>query len=504
MKLFLTKDIKEIDAQTIKEEGITSIELMERAAGAVADEIMARWSIRTPIVLFAGPGNNGGDALAVARLLTEGGYKTETYLFNPKLKLSSECQKNKTALESTPNAICHEVTKEFVPPTLTADTLVIDGLFGSGLNAPVTGGFAAVIQYINSSESKVVSIDIPSGLFGEDNDKNDSRNIVRATLTLTFQFPKLSFMFPESEKFTGEVVILDINLSQQAMANIPSPFHLTERYDVTGLLNRRAKFAHKGNFGHALLAAGSYGMMGAAVLAAKACMNSGVGLLTVHAPESGYIILQTAVPEAKFQADKNPKFITRVNDILNYTATGFGPGIGTDSNTVWAVKEMIKELRRPCVIDADGLNILAQNPELLSELPSNSILTPHPKEFERLFGKSDNSFDRLMKGMEAAMKYNVIIVLKGADSAVILPTGHVHFNSSGNPGMATAGCGDVLTGILLALLSQNYRPDQAAVLGVYLHGMAADIAVTLSSEEALTAGDIVQNLGHAFRQLRLS
>lgn len=504
MKLFFTKDIKEIDTLTIKEEGITSIELMERAAHAVADEIMARWSIRTPVVLFAGPGNNGGDALAVARILTEAGFKTETYLFNPKLKLSNECQKNKTALEAIPGTICHEVTKEFLPPVLTPDTLIVDGLFGSGLNAPVTGGFAAVIQYINSSGAKVVSIDIPSGLFGEDNTNNDNRNVIRATLTLTIQCPKIAFMFPESEKYTGEVVTLDINLSKKAMESIHTPFHLTERYDVVGMLNRRAKFAHKGNFGHALLVAGSYGMMGAAVLAAKACMNSGVGLLTVHAPESGYTILQSAIPEAKFQADKNPKIITRVADLASYTSTGFGPGIGTDPNTAACVKQMIRELRRPCVVDADGLNILAEFPELLGELPSNSILTPHPKEFERMFGKSDNSFDRLTKAMEAAMRHNIIIVLKGANTAVVLPTGHVHFNSSGNPGMATAGCGDVLTGIILALLAQNYRAEHAALLGVYLHGMAADIAVTLSSEEALTAGDIVQNLGHAFRQLRLS
>lgn len=504
MKLFFTKDIKQIDEQTIKEQGIASIELMERAAGAVADEITARWTNRTPIVLFAGPGNNGGDALAVARLLSLSGYKTITYLFNPKSKLTPDCQKNKNLLENTPGAECIEVVKEFAPPQLSAETLVIDGLFGSGLNAPITGGFASVIQYINSSESKVVSIDIPSGLFGEDNTNNNNRNIIRATLTLTFQAPKLSFMFAENEKYTGEVVILDLNLSQQAIESTPTPFTLTERYDVVPLLNRRTKFAHKGNFGHALLVAGSFGMMGAAVLGARACMNAGVGLLTVHTPESGYTILQTSIPEAKFQADKNPKIITQVNNVTDYTATAFGPGIGTDSNTVWAVKELIKQLRRPCVVDADGLNILAANPELLDTLPSSSILTPHPKEFERLFGKSGNSYERLKKAMEAAMKHNVIIILKGANSAVCMPSGHVHFNTSGNPGMATAGCGDVLTGILLALLAQNYRPEQAALLGVYIHGMAADIALTMSSEESLIASDIIQNLGHTFRQLRLS
>lgn len=504
MKLFLTKDIKDIDAQTLKEEALAPIELMERAAAAVTDEITARWSVRTPVVLFAGPGNNGGDALAVARLLTEAGYKTASYLFNPKSKLSAECQKNKTALENTPNAEFHEVVREFMPPELTDETLVIDGLFGSGMNAPVSGGFASVIQYINGSHSKVVSIDLPSGLFGEDNTNNHNRNIVRATLTLTFQFPKLAFMFSENEKYTGEVVVLDINLSRKAMETVPTPFSLTERYDVLPLLNHRTKFAHKGNFGHALLVAGSFGMMGAATLAAKACMNSGAGLLTVHAPRTAYTILQTAIPEAKFQADKNPEIITNVDNVTDYTAAGIGPGMGTDAATETALQKILKEVRRPCVVDADALNILARRPDLLAELPSNSILTPHPKEFERMFGQSENSYERLRKAMEAAMRYNVIIVLKGANTAVVLPSGHVHFNSSGNPGMATGGCGDVLTGILLALLSQNYRPEHAAVLGVYIHGMAADIALTMGSEESLIATDIIQNLGHAFRQLRLS
>ena len=505
MKLFFTKDIKALDAQTLKDQEISSWELMERAAGAIADEIMARWTPRTEVVVFAGPGNNGGDALAVARILTQSGYKTVSYVFNPQRRLAPDCQRNKTALDNTPGAVCYEVTKEFTPPQLTPQTLVIDGLFGTGLNEPISGGgFASVIQYINSSHAKVVAIDIPSGLFGEDNTNNNLRNIIRATLTLTLQMPKLSFMFAENERFTGEVVVLDINLSTKAIADTPSQWALTERYDAVRLLNHRNKFAHKGNFGHALLVAGSYGKMGAAVLAARACMHSGVGLLTVHAPEAGYNILQTSIPEAMVQVDRNQRITTEVTGVANFTTTAFGPGLGTDAATVRAVEGIIRELRRPCVIDADGLNILAEHPELIEKLPSQSILTPHPVEFERLFGKSENSYIRLRKGMEAAIKYGHIIIIKGANTAVCLPSGYVCFNSSGNPGMATGGSGDVLTGILLALLAQNYRPDQAALLGVYLLGLAGDNALTNSSEEALTASDIIDNLGHAFRQLRLS
>ena len=361
-----------------------------------------------------------------------------------------------------------------------------------------------MVNYINQSPSKVVAIDMPSGLFGEDNSNNINRNIIRATLTLTFQFPKLSFMFAENEKYTGEVVVLDINLSARTMEETFTPYTLTERYDVAPLLNYRTKFAHKGNFGNALLIAGSYGMMGAAILSGKACMHAGVGMLTIHAPRSSNSILQTSIPEAKFQPDKNMEMITGIDNISGYTAIGIGPGMGTEPLTEHAMQLIVRQLRRPCVIDADGLNLLAKRPDLLTQLPSMSILTPHPKEFERLFGQSENSYERLNKGIEAAMRYNVIIVLKGANSAVIFPSGHVHFNSSGNPGMATGGSGDVLTGILLALLSQNYSPEHAALLGVYIHGMAADIALTKGSEESLTAGDIVMNLGHAFRQLRLT
>ena len=504
MKIFFAKDIKLIDDLTIEEQKITSFELMERAAGALADEITARWTRHTPIVVFAGPGNNGGDALAVAGLLAKSGYQTTAYLFNPKGEVSPNCKKFRVALEQIEGAKFHEVCKEFIPPTLTAQTLVIDGLFGTGLSTPIAGGFASVIQYINSSEASVVAIDIPSGLYGEDNSNNSNRNIIRAQTTLTFQFPKLSFMFAENEKYTGEVVVLDIQLSEQAMEQVATPFILTEKYDAKQLLNHRSRFVHKGNFGHALLVSGSFGMMGASLLAARACMHAGVGMLTVHGPEHGFTTLQLGIPEAKFQPDKDPRIITHIPNVTDFTNVAFGPGIGTDKRTAKAIYELIKQLRRPCVIDADGLNILAENPEWIQTLPSYSIMTPHIREFDRLFGESANNYERLRKGIEAAQKHTLIVIIKGANTAICTPSGYVLFNTSGNPGMATGGCGDVLTGILLSLLAQNYRPEQASVLGVYIHGMAADIALTVSSEEALLASDIIANLGHAFRQLRLS
>ncbi len=504
MKFFYSDKIKELDSITIKEQGITSLQLMERAAEAAADEITARWTIHTPFVVFAGPGNNGGDALAIARILASAGYETTTYLFNPKGTLSPDCTKNKEALEKVENHTLHEITKSFDPPQLTEETVIIDGLFGIGLKEVVTGGFASVIQYINSSPSSVIAIDMPSGLFAEDNSQNSNRNIIKAQLTLTMQVPKLAFMFAENEKYTGEVVILDIQLSQEALKKTTSPLLMTELYDAKQYLKTRNRFAHKGHFGHGLLIAGSYGMMGSVVLAAKACMNSGIGRLTVFGPEAGYTTMQSSVPEAMFKADKNPRIITDAGDVTGYTNVAFGPGLGTDERTIEAVANFSRNLGRPCVIDADGINILASNPELLKSIPSHSILTPHPKEFDRLFGESTNSYERLCTAMESAMRHNFYIVLKGAYTAVCTPSGYVHFNTSGNPGMATAGSGDVLTGILLALLAQNYRPEEVAILGVYIHGLAADIALSKGSEESLLASDIIANIGHAFRQLRLA
>ncbi|MDO5570611.1 MAG: NAD(P)H-hydrate dehydratase [Bacteroidales bacterium] len=504
MKLFFSNNIKEIDSLTVEEENISLYDLMERASGAVADEVMARWSQKTPVVVFAGPGNNGGDALAVARIMAEAGYSVQAYLFNPKGKLTPDCLKNKAFVERMENVEFSEIVKEFNPPVLDEDTLVIDGLFGSGLNQPIVGGFASVIQYINESHSKVVSIDMPSGYFCEDNTNNNFRNIIRANLTLTFQFPKFSFMFSESEKYTGEVVVLDINLSRNAINKISTSLYLTERFDAAKIIKPRSRFAHKGKFGHALIVAGSYGKIGACVLASKGCLHSGVGLLTVHSAGCANNIIQTSVPEAMFDADKQEKIVSEINNINTYNSIGFGPGLGTDSNTEWALENAFKQINRPCVVDADAINIIAKNNHLLSLLPSYSILTPHPKEFERLFGACENSFQRLNKAIEVAINFKFIIILKGAFTAVVLPNGEVHFNSSGNPGMATGGSGDTLTGIITALLSQNYTPAEAAILGTYVHGMAADIALTRSSEESLSAGDIIDNLGHAFRQLRLA
>ena len=458
MKIFPTTSIKQLDADTIENEPIASIDLMERASRALARAIAERWEPDTPLTVFAGPGNNGGDALALARLLAGKGYRLEVYLFNTKGTLSPDCETNKERLADVPGVDFHEVTTQFVPPVLTADHVVIDGLFGSGLNKALSGGFAAVVKYINASPATVVSIDIPSGLMGEDNTYNVHTNIVRAHLTLSLQLPKLAFLFAENEPYVGEWQLLDIGLSEDVIHDMETDFCLLEHEDVSALLKPRSRFAHKGNFGRALLIAGSQGMAGASVLAARACLRSGVGLLTVHVPFCNNFIVQTSVPEAMTELDISDTCFAAATDTDDYQAVAIGPGLGKAAETEAALLEQIEICQTPMVVDADALNLLGEKRNYIGRLPKGSILTPHPKELERLVGKCQNSYERLMKARELAKSAGVHIILKGAYSAIVTPAGKCFFNPTGNPGMATGGSGDVLTGVVLALLAQGCLP----------------------------------------------
>lgn len=501
MKIFPTASIKQLDAFTIENEPISSIDLMERAAKALAKAISERWDAETPFTVFAGPGNNGGDALAVSRLLAAKGYKLEVYLFNTQNSLSPDCLTNKERLGDIPNIDFHEVTSQFAPPTLTVEHVVIDGLFGSGLNKALSGGFAAVVKYINASSATVVSIDIPSGLMGEDNTYNVQSGIIRADVTLSLQLPKLAFLFAENEPYVGEWQLLDIELSEEAIEETDTDFFMLENEDMPYLVKSRPKFAHKGNFGRALLIAGSQGMAGASVLAAKACLRSGVGLLTVHVPFCNNAIVQTSVPEAMTQIDISETCFASAVDTDDYQAVGIGPGLGKAAETEAALLEQIDACQTPMVVDADALNLLGEKRSYIGRLPKGSILTPHPKELERLVGKCQNSYERLMKARELAKTANVHILLKGAYSAVIAPDGKCWFNITGNPGMATAGSGDVLTGVVLALLAQGYDSGTAARLATYVHGLAGDIACKKQGEIGMVAGDIISNLPLAWRML---
>ena len=501
MKILTCTQQKEADAYTIANNNILSINLMEKAASLIADEISKRWDRSHRIVVFAGAGNNGGDALAVARLLFSKSYPVEIYLFNIRGTISEDCMTNIQRLQQCGFTDYHEISNAFEPPKLTAEDVVVDGLFGSGLNKPLSGGFASVVKYINASNAQVVSIDLPSGLMGEDNSNNLRTNIIRADLTLSIQLPKLAFLFPENEDIVGEWKTLDIGISQEFIAQADTPYIITEASEMSQLIKPRKRFAFKNNFGHALLIAGSSGMAGASILAARACLRSGVGLLTIHTPVCNHDILQTAVPEAMVQNDVHELYFAEPVDLDNYQAIAIGPGIGQEEETALATFDQLADCYIPAVLDADAINILSSHRNYLNRLPRRSILTPHIGELERLIGRCNDSFDRLTKAKELAAYLQCYIVLKGAYSTVITPEGKFYFNPTGNPGMATGGSGDVLTGIILALLAQGYSQENAARLGTFVHGLAGDIACRRTGEISLTASDIIAALPEAWKEL---
>lgn len=501
MKILTCTQQKEADAYTIANNNILSINLMEKAASLIADEISKRWDRSHRIVVFAGAGNNGGDAIAVARLLFSKSYPVEIYLFNIKGTISEDCMTNIQRLQQCGFTDYHEISNAFEPPKLTAEDVVVDGLFGSGLNKPLSGGFASVVKYINASNAQVVSIDLPSGLMGEDNSNNLRTNIIRADLTLSIQLPKLAFLFPENEDIVGEWKTLDIGISQEFIAQADTPYIITEASEMSQLIKPRKRFAFKNNFGHALLIAGSSGMAGASILAARACLRSGVGLLTIHTPVCNHDILQTAVPEAMVQNDVHELYFAEPVDLDNYQAIAIGPGIGQEEETALATFDQLADCYIPAVLDADAINILSSHRNYLNRLPRRSILTPHIGELERLIGRCNDSFDRLTKAKELAAYLQCYIVLKGAYSTVITPEGKFYFNPTGNPGMATGGSGDVLTGIILALLAQGYSQENAARLGTFVHGLAGDIACRRTGEISLTASDIIAALPEAWKEL---
>ncbi len=498
MKIFNTSQIRVLDLFTIENEPIASIDLMERAAFAIYEKYMQTFHYNRPVYVLAGPGNNGGDALALARHLLQTGLNVKTQIISTG-KLSPDCETNLRRLkENFPEAVTESV-EQFKKPEILPDTIIVDGLFGSGLTRLLSGIFAEAVEFINNSGCEVLAIDIPSGLQGE-GVTNEKDVIVNADYTFSLQFPKLTFFFAENENFTGKWSVLDIGIHPKAINETETNYYLTEKQDIQNILKPRRKFSHKGTYGHLLLVAGGKGMAGAAVLGAKAALRSGAGLVTVHGPKCNRAIVQTSIPEAIFSFNNNKKFITAVHDLQKYSAIAVGPGIGVNTFSKEMLVQLLSEIQQPCVFDADALNLLGFHPELRELLPKGSIITPHKKEFERMFGASANSSEELILAIEKAKEFEIVIVLKGAYTRVILPDGKVYFNPTGNSGMATGGTGDVLTGIIGSLLAQGYSSENAALAGVYIHGLAGNLALESESETSLIAGDIVGKLGKAFKE----
>jgi len=500
MKLFTTEQIRAWDQYTIQHEPIASVDLMERAGMNITDAILIQYPFQDQFAIFCGPGNNGGDGLVIARLLHERNKQVEVWLVNPNNKFSQDATIN---LQRLPSSIPIHSFSELQTITLSPDTCIIDAIFGSGIRQEPDGLFAACIEQLNKLPNLKIAVDIPSGLSGEDNShlKNNPA-VVHAHHTMAIQQPRLSFFMAENEKFIGNWSVVDIGLHHTYYQNTTTPYELCDKSLISGIHKARHRFSHKGTYGHALIAAGSLGKTGAAVLSARACMRSGVGLLSVYIPKHSNPILQTAVPEAMTLLSESEEHLDgRIRNTEKYAAIGIGPGIGMHADTISVMKQLIHDYPLPIVFDADALNILAEHKTWLEFLPQGSILTPHPGEFDRLFGKHTKGYDRLLTQTAMSKRYGLYIVLKGAYTSVSTPGGNVYFNSTGNPGMATGGSGDVLTGILSGLLAQGYTPLETCLLGTYIHGLAGDLALQDQSHESLIASDMINHLGLAFQKI---
>ena len=502
MKILNAEQIRKADAYTIETEPIKSIDLMERAAIECCNWIKERLGNGLSFKIFVGPGNNGGDGLAIARILDEDDNYVEVFMLTLPERLSPDAMENYERLTRRHGVEIYSLEEQNSLPEIFEAEIVIDALFGSGLTRPLVGLPARVVKHINQSEATVIAVDLPSGLYCERNTYEDPDAIIKADFTLTFQLPKLSFFFAENEVYTGDWYYLDIGLLSEFINRQDSNHYFIDNDSIVYNLVQRKKFAHKGSFGHALLMAGSYGKMGAAVLAAKACLRSGVGLCTAHIATKGYEIIQTTIPEVMVNIDPGSDYLSLLPDLSKYSAIGIGPGIGTNDYTGFLLHQLLKSAVVPMILDADALNLLSMHPEWLNDLPKNTIMTPHPGEFDRLMGVTGNGYERHLKQMKFSIDHKVIVVLKGAYTSVTLPDGACWFNATGNPGMATAGSGDTLTGIILSLLAQGYQPSKAALTGVYLHGLAGDLARENVGEEALIASDIINYIGKAFIAIR--
>lgn len=500
MKLFTAAQIRDWDAFTIENEPVSSLDLMERAASALTDWLLATHA-PTPTrgrshLIFCGMGNNGGDGLVMARLLHQAGWPVQVVVVRHSEKSSADFKANLDRFEALGDV--HWIEKAApVFPKIPSDALVLDALLGTGLSRPASGILAETIAKINAANATVVAVDMASGLFADAPNGPDDP-LVRPDFTVSFQRPKLAFLQPKLAEFVGEWRVLDIGLSEEFDQKTDTPFFLTDEAEIRRIQQPRNRFSHKGSYGHALLLAGSFGKIGAALLAARACLRSGVGLLTVQVPGCGYGILQTAVPEAMCLTDPDEHAHTTLPDLAPYQAIGVGPGLGKDEKTKAFLEELLEKAGKAkvsLVVDADALNLLSEDKNLLKKLPPDSLLTPHPKEFERLAGKWSDDYEKIELLRDFCQNHRCVVTLKGAYTAVGTPKGEVHFNTTGNPGMATGGTGDVLTGVLTALRAQGYGAVDAAKFGVFQHGLAGDRAVAKRGFSTLVAGDLPEQLG---------
>lgn len=493
--------IRQVDAHTIATEPISSLKLMERAAANCTNRLMKVLDHDVQVMVLAGMGNNGGDGLAMARLLWGMGQRVQVFVPQYKSGGSPDFEANLSRAREAGMDVRPLEEGQELPP-MAPEALVIDALFGTGLQRPITGWLKALITQLNSMPNRVLAIDLPSGLFADDNTANDPDAIVKADRTFTLELPKLALLLPENSRYSGEWEVVPIGLDRNFIAALETKSMMLEAADTAALMPRRRRSAHKGDHGHAWLLAGGNGIMGAAILATRSCLRSGPGLVTVHVPAGQDTLVHAAAPEAMVSCDGNAEHLSSVPKFSKATAIGIGPGIGTEPVTARMLKLLIQDAPAPLVIDADAINILGENKTWLAFLPPGTVLTPHPKEFERLAGKVRSDQERLKKAKELAMRLNVILVLKGAYTAVCSPDGRIFFNNTGNPGMAKGGSGDALTGIITGLLAQGLDPLKAALLGVHAHGRAGDLAAAEMGMDGMLPSDLIEQLPMTWKEFR--
>ena len=506
MKIFSSQQIRDWDAYTIQNEPIDSIDLMERASLTFVSWFLQKFqNTQRPISIFCGQGNNGGDGLAIGRLLQQRFYNIEIFICKIGNTPSHDFFKNLKRLPDFQNIKIHTIEKEDELPILNynsnlSDGILIDAIFGSGLNRSVEGYWGELLEYLNQQNQTIVAVDIPSGVFADQHTKGIS---IHADFTFSFETPKLAFLFPENEDRVGDWFFNSIQLHKDFLDKTESPFFYLQKKYIQGILKTRKKFSHKGTYGHALIIAGGYGKVGAAILATKAALRTGAGLVSTHAPQCAYTLLQTTAPEAMVSIDEHDFYFSKTPNLEKYNAIGIGCGLGTEDLTAAAVEDFLKKINIPIVIDADALNLIAKNKEWIAHIPKKSILTPHPKEFERLLGKTKNNFERNQLQRNFSQINQLYIILKGANTCITTPQGHCYFNSTGNSGMATGGSGDVLTGILTSLLAQGYDSLDTSILGVYMHGLTGDLALNERiSQESLLASDLIENIGKGWNDVK--
>lgn len=500
MKLLSKEQVYEGDRLTTERQGISSSDLMERAGIQIFNWMHDRMQgAQVPIHIFCGIGNNGGDGLVIARHLITHGYEVKTYIVNYSEKRSKDFLVNYDRIKGVTKEWPIVLNEEYNKPEIAPQDIIIDAIFGIGINRPPSDWVLSLFRHLESTKAFTLSVDIPSGLYTE-RALEDASHAIKANYTLSFQTPKLVFFLKDTYSYTVQWEVLDIGIDRQYLGDVETRDELIGKNEVVVKYQPRDKYAHKGDYGHALMIGGSYGKIGAITLASRACLQAGAGLVTAYIPQCGYNILQNSLPEAMVETDTHAKRITNIKSSVNFDVVGIGMGMGTQADTIEALSSFLEQNKAPMVLDADAVNSLSKNKDMIAQIPKNSILTPHRGELRRLLGEWSDDFEMLERVTQFSKKYSLVVVIKGAHTITVFEDKR-YINTTGNPGMATAGSGDVLSGIITGLMGQNYSAIDAAIMGVYLHGKSGDLAVEKTGYQSLVAGDLISHLGASFLSL---